>query len=72
MSNTTTTEKEYQITLTVGELETIRHLLTALGEFFELLKTFKIPINIGIKLDGIDGLDEKIFKQYYDEDGEFR
>jgi len=72
-------EKEYSITLEVGELELIRRLLCGYGELerclFELDQytdvTIQCPDELG---EGVivDDLEEKIFKQYYDEDGKLR
>jgi len=65
-------EKEYQITLTLNELEFIRRLLTGFDEFIEYINFFGDVAKIWVS--GIDpgDLANKLFKQYYDENGELR
>ena len=77
----TTTDKEYQITLKTTELEFIRNVLDGLAEFMEFLTgnfdashTFEREYNGGKKGTSIDPvkLGNKIFEQYYNDDGELR
>ena len=70
-----TTEKEYQITLKTSELEFIRRALTGINEFMECLNGWPNSPH-EFETDGKQirpgELEEKIFKQYYDEDGKLR
>ena len=61
-------EGEYMIKLNVGELEIIRHTLGACREFFDFLgstETVKAKVDFGY-------LENKVFQQFYDEDGKLR
>ena len=63
-----TKEGEYLIKLSVGELEVIRHVLSACDEFFGFLdntETVKTSVDF-------DRLANKVFQQFYDEDGKYR
>ena len=60
--------KVYQISLTCEELEIIRHVLGACREFFDFLnstETVKTKVDFGY-------LENKVFQQFYDEDGKLR
>ena len=63
-----TRKGEYLIKLSVKELEVIRHVLTACDEFFGFLdkaETVKTSVDFGY-------LENKVFQQFYDEDGNYR
>ena len=60
--------KVYKISLTCEELEIIRHVLGACNEFFDFLgntETVKTSVDF-------DHLANRVFQQFYDEDGEYR
>ncbi len=67
--------KTYRIELTCAELEFIKDLLMAINPFMENLNGYvksRFLFKRGLEQIDPDELADKIFKQYYDENGELR
>lgn len=67
--------KVYQIKLTCAELEFIKDFLSGINDFMQYLHSHfhsTFEFERGLEKIRPDDLAEKIFQQFYDEDGNYR